>query len=556
MQKNEKYTFEIKNIAEKFYSALKENGMLSEDYLAGLQQKLDRSFYSLLQSPKPKIMVYGIYNSGKSTLVNALCERAVAEVADRPMTYRIGEYDAGKYILIDSPGVDAPLDHEEIADDQLDDCHIILFVISSKGIFESRANYMKMNLLIEKGIPFYIILNDRGAALPGDPSKREQAQQKHNEEINQIKRKIIDNLSKISGDKRIGDKYDVLVLNAKRAWSGVEQKRPALVEKSNISALRSRIDQILMEQGAMKWLQAPITALDTCIGEAESQLYKQLGNDDYADERDVLLLKMAGMRDETARQLQSIIYAHRDEVYNLQFHSPGAGLGQTAEDISREIHEVYKRESMSLIQYIKAEFPDLDICVEDIHINYTPQEAPVMPAGTASISEMPDIEITGGKIDASKSHSVVVPIAGGAVAAKAASKFVPMPAAPPLIVIASVVKGVIDHFKNKAKKEEEEYRQLLKQAEAENAAAKNWAAEQMRIRQDARTVANTYLDRLAREFRNALYSEIDRQNEKIIQALDAAVLEQSQHNQKIQQLLDTLRGLRSQLSLLRQKGIS
>lgn len=69
-------------------------------------------------------------------------------------------------------------------------------------------------------------------------------------------------------------------------------------------------------------------------------------------------------------------------------------------------------------------------------------------------------------------------------------------------------------------------------------------------------MANTYLDRLAREFRNALYSEIDRQNEKIIQALDAAVLEQSQHNQKIQQLLDTLRGLRSQLSLLRQKGIS
>lgn len=306
----------------------------------------------------------------------------------------------------------------------------------------------------------------------------------------------------------------------------------------------------------MKWLQAPITALDTCMGEAESQLYKQLGNDDYADERDVLLLKMAGMRDETARQLQAIIYAHRDEVYNLQFHSLGAGLGQTAEDISREIHEVYKRESMSLMQYIKAEFPDLDICMEDIHINYTPQEAPVMPAGTASVSEMPDVEITGGKTDASKSHSVVVPIAGGAVAAKAASKFIPMPAAPPLIVIASVFKGVIDHFKNKAKKEEEEYRQLLKQAEAENAAAKNWAAEQMRIRQDARTVANTYLDRLAREFRNALYSEIDRQNEKIIQALDAAVLEQSQHNQKIQQLLDTLRGLRSQLSLLRQKGIS
>ena len=253
----------------------------------------------------------------------------------------------------------------------------------------------------------------------------------------------------------------------------------------------------------------------------------------------------------TGRQLQSIVYGYREEVYHLQLHSSKVDLGKTAEDISREVLDVYKRESMSLMQYIKGKFPDLDICVgRDVHINSTQQETPVMPGGAAPVSEMPDVENVSPKAAASQNHSVVRPIAGGVML----SKVVPVP--PPLVIIAAVVKGVMNHLKNKSKKEEEEYRQLLKQAEAQNRAAENWAAEQMRIRQDARTVANTYLDRLAREFRNALYSEIDKQNEEIIQALDAAVLEQSQHNQKIQQLLDILKGLRNELSLLRQRGIS
>lgn len=552
MRRNEKYTSEAQDIARRFYSALQQSGILPKDYLDSLQDKLDRNFYSLLQSPKPKIMVYGIYNSGKSTLVNALCGEAVAEVADRPMTYRIGEYDAGKYTLIDSPGVDAPMDHEEIADYQLDECHIILFVISSKGIFESRANYEKMRLLIGKGIPFYIILNDRGAALPDDPARRAQAERKHNGELNQIKRKIIHNLSKVSGDARIGEKYEVIVLNAKRAWAGVEQKKPALVEKSNISALRSRIDQILMDTGAMEWLQAPISTLDACIAGAESQLYKQLGSDDYAGERAVLQLKMAGMRDEVARQLQSVVYARREEMYSLQLHSSQADFGQVAEDISQEVQAVYKREAGSLMQYIKAKFPGLNLHVEDgINISYTPPEA---PASTAPASGMPEAGIADPVTDGPKMSSAVKPLIGGTVAAKALSNVVPAPV-PGGIVLVSMIKGLLDYVKNSAKKEEAEFRQLLKQAEANNRAAENWAAEQMRIRQDARTVANIYLDRLAREFRNALYSAIDKQNNGIIQSLDAAVLEQHQHNQKIRQLLDSLRGFRNEISMLRQKGI-
>lgn len=49
-------------------------------------------------------MVYGIYNSGKSTLINALMRQEAAEMADRPMTDQISEFDRGEYVLVGFSG--------------------------------------------------------------------------------------------------------------------------------------------------------------------------------------------------------------------------------------------------------------------------------------------------------------------------------------------------------------------------------------------------------------------------------------------------------------------
>ena len=86
------------------------------DFSTYFADKLEDGVFSLLNGDKPKVMVYGIYNSGKSTLINALCKEEVAEMADRPMTDQITEYDKGDYYLVDSPGVDAPIQHEIVTD--------------------------------------------------------------------------------------------------------------------------------------------------------------------------------------------------------------------------------------------------------------------------------------------------------------------------------------------------------------------------------------------------------------------------------------------------------
>ena len=94
-------------------------------------------------------------------------------MADRPMTDQISEYDRGDYYLVDSPGVDAPIAHEIVTEEFLNKCHIILFVISTKGLFEDRDNYIRLAKLIAKEIPFIIVLNDRGAAMKKEWSEEE-----------------------------------------------------------------------------------------------------------------------------------------------------------------------------------------------------------------------------------------------------------------------------------------------------------------------------------------------------------------------------------------------
>ena len=130
------------------------------DFTSYFNEKIETGVYALLNGEKPKVMVYGIYNSGKSTLINSLCKKEVAETADRPLTDEIAEYDRGDYYLVDSPGVDAPIQHEMVTEEHINQCHVILFVISSKGMFEDRTNYRKLVNLIKKDIPFVILLND------------------------------------------------------------------------------------------------------------------------------------------------------------------------------------------------------------------------------------------------------------------------------------------------------------------------------------------------------------------------------------------------------------
>lgn len=76
------------------------------------------------------IMVYGVYNAGKSTLINALLGQELAAVADVPETARVQGYRWGDFEVLDTPGIDAPLEHEAITREQLVQSDVVIFVVN------------------------------------------------------------------------------------------------------------------------------------------------------------------------------------------------------------------------------------------------------------------------------------------------------------------------------------------------------------------------------------------------------------------------------------------
>ena len=337
---------EVKSIARRFVGKTQNYQGFSQSFKTSVEEQVNKKVLGLLQKQKPKVLVYGIYNAGKSTLVNVLCGKEVAEVGDCPTTAKTQPYDAGKYILMDTPGIDAPIEHELEANENMNNCHVILFVVSSKGGFESRKNYERMVEMIQRGLPFYIILNDRGSATTDE--------QEHQRELESIQQKIITNLIQVSGDDHIDEKYEVITLNTKRAWTGIQKGKQLLVEKSGIQVLQRRLENLLRENGALQWLSTPLSTLKELLEKATDELQKQLGNQEYAEQKKALREEYGRFEYGFLTDADNILNARRDEICQAFLSGEQARLDRVLETASEEIQASYQKNLQPLQDLLKA----------------------------------------------------------------------------------------------------------------------------------------------------------------------------------------------------------
>lgn len=123
-------------------------------------QSLADHLHERQQSCTPVIMVYGLFNAGKSTLINALVGDMVAEEGVVPTTAAIDRYRWGAYELLDTPGVDALADHEATTQAQLERSDLILFVINSASAVDDQHTYETVIQLVDEGRRVMLILNN------------------------------------------------------------------------------------------------------------------------------------------------------------------------------------------------------------------------------------------------------------------------------------------------------------------------------------------------------------------------------------------------------------
>lgn len=188
---------------------------------------------------QPIVMVYGVYNAGKSTLINALLGEERAEVGDIPKTDRVDPYQMGDVTILDTPGIDAPIEHEQITREQLSKSDAVIFVLSSDGVLEEHSTYQEIEKILRADKPMLVVINNRSGYKTNDPI------------YVALQEKFRSNLySHFAGDEQLLarlDKVPTHLVNAKTALKGKLENKPTLVEISRLPELVKAVQRLFHE---------------------------------------------------------------------------------------------------------------------------------------------------------------------------------------------------------------------------------------------------------------------------------------------------------------------
>lgn len=243
------------------------NGVLDE------WQQIQKLYDTKLQAAKPEVMVYGIYNAGKSSIINELLGEDRARVSDIPTTDSVDYYDWRGYRLADTPGVGAPIAHTQITQEHLRQADVVIFVMSTTGSNERKENYLRMKDIVDAGKKIIIVLNDKNGDLFRPGSERSMAE---------IRSKVVENMSQI-GIQDVEKKYCIIFVNAQRALKGRQLKKEELLKKSNMQELTTVIMQELKKTNRFTILANTVQEVEKIVEDILQKCEQNLGKSAGAD---------------------------------------------------------------------------------------------------------------------------------------------------------------------------------------------------------------------------------------------------------------------------------
>lgn len=214
---------------------------------------------SKLSSLSPMVIFYGVYNAGKSSLINAILGEEVAPVSDRPETSKVKAYQWGGCELVDTPGIDAPIAHEVISADALKRADVVIFVISTNGVFDEDIIASEIVRIISMKKSLILVLNRKSEfseVSSADSSKLDKLESN----IRLFARRA--GLS----DEALNLGYYYSIVNAKSALEAkFDVGKPLLLERSGIQALEALIMQVMKENAGVRVLANAVAYVETDI---------------------------------------------------------------------------------------------------------------------------------------------------------------------------------------------------------------------------------------------------------------------------------------------------
>lgn len=291
------------------------------------------------EKKEPVIMFYGLYNAGKSTLGNALCG-ANLKTGDVPTTASIEKIHWAGYTLIDTPGINAHAEHTEIAEAEIRQSDVILFVMDNADTFDTERVYEAIVKILKMGKPLAIVINQKNVDTDEDPNIPVPARAS----ILNIAGKVSSNLSQYAARCGIQLERDacflgIYPLNARTALrarekTGADAER--ILERSGVASLRNALNITIRRSEVAYMLRTPLINLRGTLRKVieryqAASIYGE--KQDLAKNRESLLASRQRLRDrllnDGLRKIDTIL----EEV------KAAAANGQAVEGTERKLND-------------------------------------------------------------------------------------------------------------------------------------------------------------------------------------------------------------------------
>lgn len=321
------------------------------------KSEIDR-FYQELDSKlgdfNPQLMMYGCYNAGKSTIVNAFLGKEIAKVSDKPETSKIDKYEYNGYTIYDTPGINAPEEHEEITQEHYKKCEVIIFVMSG-GDLEGERNYEVIKKVVDDKKPVLIVLNQKQSV-----SEEEEKLQTS---------KIYKNLEKLAISK---DEVQLIVLNAQSALKGKLENKSLLLEKSGLIVLENAIDRILRENGTKSVMNVCNKMIEDFISQVSHKIDNSISNINIKkleELRTSYNILQTEAETEMKIVLDEIVYKIHDELREAIYDNNEGAIKRLEANVSKELEDRLNQVLSKLNNDFKTKINNIEIEIKGMAVS-------------------------------------------------------------------------------------------------------------------------------------------------------------------------------------------
>lgn len=295
------------------------------------------------------ILLYGAYNAGKSTLINVLLGKNAAAIGEIPTTDRVDEFNWEGYKLLDSPGVNAPIEHEKITLDRLQKTDLVVFVIRQDDQ-DVKDIYDRIFDCITKNKYVFVVLNYNGL----DPNLFGEGSVELL--VNQINKILLIEAKNHNLENTLTEKISVLPINLNTALKGKLENKDRLLEHSGYNTFITQFSEWVkhydnerhfvevIKNYLSETLVSPITD-ELNKRTSESSFQKELSQEIYRLEtqRNILMNNAASELRHIVLSKKKILFSRLSEISSeIQFKQV---IDEYIDDIEREFNNWFTQQS-------------------------------------------------------------------------------------------------------------------------------------------------------------------------------------------------------------------